>query len=226
MSFVAEFVFSVVILLVAVGCNNQPTGVQQIDPAQVSVNWFRADGKINWEAEKEQRHITTDTIVIHHTASMPGITWRQLSELEYNRLYVPRFKPNIPDPYIKEGTPVQSGHFRTEKGKKVEVFYAYHWLVRADGSTLRLLKDDEVGWHSGNWDMNNRSVAVCFDGDFREEGVKPTAAAMRACAKLIAGYRRKFEIKQVIGHFDVKATECPGPWFRNGGKDELLQLAK
>lgn len=208
--------------ILATGCQKQ-IATSKPDPAQASINWYNPDGTLNWEAEKQQRHIPTDTIVIHHTAHASGITWQELSAMEYQRLYVPRFKPTIPDPYIKKGTRVQSGHFLELGKSNIEVFYAYHWLIRPDGKAERLLQDNEVGWHSGNWEMNCRSIAICFDGDFTED--RPKAAAILACANLVADYRNKFKIKQVVGHFDVKNTTCPGQWFRDGGKEDILLLS-
>lgn len=214
----------IVILLLVTGCK---------PPQDKPVQWFRADGTINWEAEKQP----TDAIVIHHTADAPGMTWQRLSDIQRERLYVPRFKPSIPDPFIPAGTRVQSGHFRDEPHNiaktgehvaivtdKTEVFYAYHWLIRSDGKAERLLKDEDVGWHCGNWTMNCRSIAICFDDNL--VGKKPTDAAMKTCARLLAMYRKKFKIKEIVGHNDVKSsTECPGEWFKDGGRDQLLKLA-
>lgn len=91
--------------------------------------------------------------------------------------------------------------------------------------TERLLNDDEVGWHSGDWEMNMRSVAICFDGDLSQ--TPPTATALRACARLITNYKYKKNraITEVIGHNDVAATECPGNWSRYGGLEQLLAAA-
>ncbi len=219
-----------IILLVAsalVGCNNtvSQAAASTGDISQTQVNWFvDKDGKpvpkgwVNWEAEKQQRKIPTDLIIVHHTAGTGGMTWKELSDLQYQRLYVGRYGIDDPDPLVKGWTP-HSGHYRKVDGKEIEVFYAYHWMVRADGSTERLLKDDEVGWNCGDWGKNMRSIAICFDGNFADS--KPTQAALKAVAKLIAGYQKKFKIKEVIGHKDASATECPGSWWP-AGKDELL----
>lgn len=94
----------------AVGCARE-AGV----PARAQskpINWFRADGRINWEAEKQQRHIPTTTIVIHHTAMTKPASWQQLSEIGRGRVYVPRFRSTNPEPYV-QGRPVESGHYRT-----------------------------------------------------------------------------------------------------------------
>ena len=227
------------IILVAIaalaGCNNTATGAatpptynSQAKSSTVKVNWFAdmhgkpvPQGYVNWEAEKQQKKIPTDLIIIHHTAGNVGMTWKELSDLQFQKLYVGRYGIDDPDPLVKGWTP-HSGHYRTVDGKKMEVFYAYHWLVRADGTTERLLNDNEVGWNSGDWDKNMRSIAICFDGNFTDS--YPSSAALKAAAKLIAGYKKKFKISDVIGHKDAHSTECPGNWWPSG-KDELLKLA-
>lgn len=194
-------------------------------------NWWidKERTLLDWEAEKREKRLPTDHIVIHHTAGDFGMTWQELSQIQYQRLYPTRFKPSTPDPTIAESVAIQSGHFRqlTEgpnKGKWQEVFYAYHWLIRADGSKERLLQDDEVGWQAGNWDINMRSIAICFDGNFTNG--QPNNAALKTCAELIKSYEKKFGIKDenVLGHNKFTSTECPGIWFDNGGRDKLLKL--
>lgn len=231
-----EFIF-VCLLVALLGCQSPTTSAavsietkgSSVPAETVTVNWFNADGTINWEAEKQQKKLPTNTVVIHHTSDRPGMTWQRLSEIQYTRLYVPRFNPSIPDPYISAGTRVQSGHFREEGGKKVEVFYGYHKFIRADGKVEDLLKDNEVGWHSGNWLMNCQSIGLCFDGNFTT--APPSEAALKTCARLIAGYVKRFpdiakNSRPVIGHYDVKAsTECPGTWFRTSGQKKLLELS-
>lgn len=187
-----------------------------LQQATTPTKWRRPDNSINWEAEK----IATDTIVIHHTGEAPGMTWAQLSEIQKSTLYVPRYASKNNDPYVFGETP-HSGHFRREGGQDVEVFYAYHWLVRTDGSTERLLKDEEVGWHAGDWETNCRSIAICLDGDFST--AKPSAKALQAVAKLVAGYQKKFQITRVVGHNEVRVTtKCPGLWFSEGGRELIL----
>lgn len=215
------------VLAPAIGCKGSSTEkiVTQESP---KINWFRKDGSINWEAEKEQRQIKTDTIVIHHTGDKPATAWQRLSEIQFKSVYVPRFNSDNPEPYVK-GMRVQSGHFREENGNRIEVFYTYHWLIRKDGKTERLLNDNEVGWHSGDWVMNCRSIALCFDGNFSTK--PPSEAALKACAQIIAEYAKKFPdiaknpTSQVIGHYDIKNTECPGEWFRQGEKEKLIEAA-
>jgi N-acetylmuramoyl-L-alanine amidase len=187
-----------------------------------SANWYQ----VNWEREKFEKKIPTDTIYIHHTAWTPGATWQRLSEEQKKRLYEARYNIADPDPLVKGQEPY-SGHFRyDDKGVLVEVFYAYHYWVRADGKLAeRLLQDTEVGWHAGNWDENMRSLAIVFDGDY--SGAWPSDAALQMAAGQIAEYCRRFPIKRLRGHYDArKGTECPGKWFDEKGPDGLTGREK
>lgn len=187
------------------------------------INWFNKDGSLNWEAERQQRGIKVDTIVVHHTAAATGITWQQLSRAGYDRVYAPRFQSNDPDPYVKGQKP-SSGHWRKDKDKMVEVFYVYHRLIRANGKIEDLLPLEQVGWHNGDWAMNCRSVAIVLDGDLST--TTPPDAMLRACAKTIVDAETHIgRPLTIIGHQDVKATECPGSWWHAGGKERLTALA-
>ena len=208
---------------------------EKIPPLHInkgSINWFQQkdtkpvkSGFVNWEAEKQQsvledvtKGIPTDVVVIHHAVGTYANDWQKLSDVEYQRLYVGRYNITDPDPLVKGWTP-HSGHYRTVGNKKIEVFYAYHWLIQNDGTAVRLLQDDEVGWNSGDWYMNCRSIAICFDGDLTS--TSPTNAQLQTCGKLLASYRKKFHSKYVVGHKEVSATECPGRWWRSGKADLL-----
>lgn len=176
------------------------------------------------EVEKKEKGIVTDTIFIHHTEWKPNASWRFLSDAQKKRLYGSGFFSwLLPKPH--------SGHYRMVNGKRVEVFYAYHWIVRNDGRVERLLNDDEVGWHSGSRDDNLRSIAIVFDGDFRKRS--PSDKALRAAAKLIREYaERNPRITYLKAHHDVCGKECPGSWFyakdKRGktGRQKLLALSK
>ena len=215
----SPLLFLIVAAVFISGCSQQSTVIR----SQSGVNWFRSDGSVNWEAEKQQKYIQSDTIVIHHTDLTQPTSWEDLSLIGRERLYIPRYASESQDPYVK-GKTVHSGHFRKMSlNGKVEVFYAYHWLVRADGLSERLLADEEVGWHSGDWIMNMRSIAICFDGDFSQKA--PTRKALRSCARLISNYKRRWSSVHLIGHVDVVSTTCPGTWFNLSGRDKLLTLS-
>lgn len=202
------------------GCVHAPQ-VNQPDRRQEGLGYFHRDGSINWDADEAQ----IDMIVIHHSAMKSDASWKEISDLQKETLYRPRYESLDPEPYLKGQEP-HSGHFRAIGDELIEVFYAYQWLIRPDGKSERLLLDKDVGWQAGNWKVNCRSVAICFAGDFTFG--QPTEQATDACASLIADYIKKFPaIKleaNVIGHNEVnKKTICPGNEFLGpGGWKEAL----
>ena len=74
-------------------------------------NWY----PINWEAEKIEKGITTDTIFIHHTAWEPDATWQRMSDEQKKRLYDARYGIANKDPFV-QGQPSHSGHYRYVDG--------------------------------------------------------------------------------------------------------------
>lgn len=168
-----------------------------------------------------------DTIVIHHTSNPPGMSKDRLSGIELMRLYAPYFyvPKSEADKRIK-GKPIYSGHARGGK----QVFWPYHWLIRKDGEAVRLLGDGEIGWHAGNWDVNCRSVAICFDGDY--ENAWPSDAVFASVATIIEKHYPRVAKENILGHREVNPeTTCPSNLFlpsrdRQGWKKDLLDTIR
>ncbi|MEI6296348.1 MAG: peptidoglycan recognition family protein [bacterium] len=170
----------------------------------------------NWDEERK----SVDIIVIHHTKNSPGITWQRLSAMQLIRLYATYYASTL---YEKErhikGQAIYSNHFKDSE----QVFYAYHWLVRMDGSVERLLGDGEIGWQAGNWDVNCRSVAICLDNDF--ENSSPSDLVLSAIVKLIKEHYPRISPENIKGHREVNLkTTCPGNKFLNGWKEKLIAM--
>jgi hypothetical protein len=186
--------------------------------------------QIDWEREKHEKKIATDTVVIHHTAGAPGMTWQALSELQLNRLYVPVYNSESKDPYVK-GTQPRSGHYRyNNQGVLVEIFYAYHAWVRQDKSVEQLLPIADVGWHAGKWAENMRALGLVFDGDF-EKGDGPSDGLLQAAVNQVLEWKKILPLKFLKAHKEVNTrTSCPGEWWdrkdKNGktGKEKLAAL--
>jgi hypothetical protein len=159
-----------------------------------------------------------DAIVIHHTTEEPDIRLSKLSAIGLVRQYALQY---LADDVMGEqvrGQPIWSGHFR--QGKMV--FFAYHWLIRPDGRTERLLEDGYIGWHAGNWDINTRSIGIAFSGDY-EEGAPP-AAQIAAAARLMRRHYPQVARERMYGHCEIVAdTSCPGAPFLQGWKASLLE---
>lgn len=160
---------------------------------------------------------SVDTIVIHHTKNPPGMTLERLNAMQLLRIYGSYFaNPTDPDELHFKGKPIWSGHFYEGQ----QVFWGYHWLVRKDGSIEHILKDNYIGWHAGNWDINTRSIGICIDDDLSEK--EPTLADLKSVAKII---KQTYPNAKVVGHCDINSrTECPGPLFHKSWRQKLLDL--
>lgn len=168
-----------------------------------------------------------DTIVIHHTSNPPGLRPQRLSAIELIRLYAPYFaNPKSEEDAQLKGKPVASGHARDGR----QVFWPYHWIVRGDGRSERLLYDREIGWHAGDWDVNCRSVAIVLDNDY--EAARPSKAELRGIAGLIKNNYRQVPLGRIVGHREVNSkTVCPSNLFLDGPqgkgwKEDLLELMR
>ena len=167
----------------------------------------------NWDEERKP----IDTVVIHHTHNLPGITWQRLSAMHLVRIYLPFYASSK---YEKNKYPKNQAIFSHHFRKNSQTFCAYHWLVRKDGSTERLLDDNEIGWHAGNWDINCRSIAVCLDNNF--ENSTPSGKIIRAVAILINEKYPQIKFNNIVGHREVNSnTICPGNKFLTGWKTKL-----
>ncbi len=169
--------------------------------------------------------VPIDTVVIHHTKNPPGLTPKRLSAMELVRLYAPYYaSPKYANDASFKGQPIYSGHFRNSE----QVFWPYHWLIRKDGTTERLLLDNEIGWHAGNWEINCRSVAIVFDNNYLDD--KPSEIELRAVASIIKENYKNVLKTNIIGHCEAKPTEiCPSKLFldhngHRGWKYDLLDL--
>ncbi len=172
----------------------------------------------DWDGERQP----VDTIVIHHTSREPGLTTKRLNALHLLRLYVPRYQSETSPVLTSDGTsqPIYSGHF-DENGN--QVFFAYHWMVRHNGDTERLLDDSLTGWHAGDWDVNCRSVAICIDDDLSSK--RPSHEAMDSITEIITREYPEIHISptSLLGHREIYSkTICPGSEFVDGWKIELL----
>jgi N-acetyl-anhydromuramyl-L-alanine amidase AmpD len=101
------------------------------------------------------------------------------------------------------------------------VFYAYHWLVRQNGTAERLLKDEYIGWHAGKWDINTRSIGIALSGNF--EHSMPLKLQLRGVANIIRDHYESVSLDRIFGHKEVrKDRTCPGEYF-DRWKPEIMK---
>ncbi len=159
-----------------------------------------------------------DTIVIHHTRNKPKMTLERLNAIQLLRIYG-RYFTNPTDPKEKhlKGQQIWSGHFHNDR----QVFWGYHWLIREDGMSERILSDDYIGWHAGNWDVNTRSVGICIDNDLSEK--EPSETVIQSLADTIRQHYPVVDNAKIVGHSEVNNdTECPGQLFMESWKHRLV----
>ena len=168
--------------------------------------------KTGKDFDEDRRPI--DTIVIHHTASKPGMALSRLNAIHLLRLYARYYNnPRLEDENLR-GQAVWSGHFYEGK----QIFWAYHWLVKENGTAEHILEDKYIGWHSGNWDINTRSIAICIDAYLQDK--EPSEQVLKSMAEVIkTNYPN---VKNIIGHREVNPnTECPGNLFLTSWKEKF-----
>lgn len=90
---------------------------------------------------------------------------------------------------------------------------SYHWIIELDGTTVRTLRDDQRGAHTGGHNTGN--IGICYVGGVDKANKIPldtrTAAQMGAMRRLVRDYQAQHSGIIVRGHRDwpgvVKA--CP-----------------
>lgn len=172
----------------------------------------------NHGSDFDQWRKPIDTAVIHYTGGQPGISWQTLSAIGFLRQYAHDFTvyDDIFGISIK-GQPIWSGHFRGDQ----QVFYAYHWLVRLDGSFERLLDDKYIGWHAGSGEVNSKSVGIVLDGEFVD--VEPPEAALDGIISILKENYPNLKPENILGHREVNPqTVCPGNLFLPVWKQKIL----
>jgi len=180
-------------------------------------------GNTGKDFDKERKHI--DTVVIHHTHGDESMTNERLSAMELLRLYALYYaSPTYENDKDIIDQPIYSGHFRNGK----QVFYPYHWIVRKDGSKDRLLNDNEIGWHSGNWEINCKSVAIALDGNY--ENSTPSEKELSSIAEIIRECYSEINKELILGHREINAkTICPSNLFleqngQSGWKQRIVEI--
>src|SRR6266487_850452 len=155
-----------------------------------------------------------DTIVIHHTEEEPEMSLGKLSAIGLIRQYAFQYLENNVLGHHVRGQPIWSGHFRDGH----MVFFAYHWLIRPDGTAIQLLEDQYIGWHAGHWDTNTRCIGIALSGNYEED--TPPLAQIVATAQIIRDKYAQVQKSRIIGHREVKGeVTCPGAFFLNGWKE-------
>lgn len=131
-------------------------------------------------------------VVIHHTAAKRG------SVESIHQTHLKR-KDSNGNPWLGIGY-----HFVIGNGDGMadgEIEPTFRWREQLHGA------------HAGVSEYNQQGIGVVLVGNFEEQ--PPTQAQLAAVKRLVGTLRAEYSIPatQVVGHNDVKATECPGQLF-------------
>lgn len=167
----------------------------------------------------DEQRLPVDTIVIHHTSAESGYRLSYLNATQMLNIYAPYFaNPTIRSENDLKGKALWSGHFKAGR----QVFWGYHWLMRMDNTPTRLLDDNQLGWHAGNWEINCRSVAICLDNDYEKQN--PSDDILQKLAAHIKDHYPNVESQNIIGHCEARdSTICPGTNFVKTWKPKLVK---
>jgi N-acetyl-anhydromuramyl-L-alanine amidase AmpD len=133
-----------------------------------------------------------NSIVIHHTATTRG-----------------------------DVASIHDSHLKNKDGSgKAWLGIGYHFVIgngngMGDGEiepTFRW-REQMHGAHAGNQEHNQHGIGIAMIGDFNEG--PPSPAQLSAIKRLVGVLKAEYGIgsDQVIGHSDIKATDCPGKHF-------------
>jgi len=131
-------------------------------------------------------------IVLHHTASNSG----DVESIHESHL---KNKDKNGNPWLGIGY-----HFVIGNGSGMsdgEIEPTFRWKQQMQGA------------HAGVADYNQHGIGIVLVGNF-EDG-SPSLAQVTSIKRLVRVLSREYEIEtpQIIGHGDVKPTECPGAHF-------------
>jgi N-acetyl-anhydromuramyl-L-alanine amidase AmpD len=88
-----------------------------------------------------------------------------------------------------------------------------HYIIRSsDGDVTQMVRDQDIAWHAGNWDVNSRSIGIEHEA-FVNDPSWYTGAMYATSAKLVRHLAQKYDIpldrQHIIGHIEVPG--CPNP---------------
>lgn len=97
-----------------------------------------------------------------------------------------------------------------------------HYLV-SDDTIYQFVDNQDTAWHAGNWTMNCESIGIEHvatpDRMMSDSSYETSGALVR---QLSNQYGIPLDRDHIIGHREVKATQCPGTI----DIDRIIQIAK
>lgn len=131
-------------------------------------------------------------IVLHHTASEQG----DVASIHESHL---KNKDKNGNPWLGIGYHFVIGNGRGMSDGEIEA--TFRWKKQMQGA------------HAGIAEYNQHGIGIVLVGNFEEKA--PTEAQIVSLKRLVKVLMRDYEIgaTEIVGHSDVKPTECPGNHF-------------
>jgi len=91
-----------------------------------------------------------------------------------------------------------------------------HYVVRSsDGQVTQMVREEDVGWHAGNWSYNEQSVGIEHEGYVDDPGKWYTTAMYSSSAALTSDIADRNSIPldrtHIIGHVEVPGATHTDP---------------
>lgn len=87
----------------------------------------------NWDEERKG----INSIIIHHSGTLPDIPISAINALSLIRLYAPIYSQKSNDQF---GLPIWSNHFYDNK----ITFIPYHYIIEQNGKINQILEDSQI----------------------------------------------------------------------------------
>jgi N-acetylmuramoyl-L-alanine amidase len=87
-----------------------------------------------------------------------------------------------------------------------------HYVLGGDGRVWQMLRERDIGWHAGNWDINQRSIGIEMEGfAYRPGFYNPVQLeeAARLVREITARHAIPRDRQHIIGHFEVPHPRDP-----------------
>jgi len=98
---------------------------------------------------------------------------------------------------------------------------AYHYIVDLEGNSKNTRPEEEIGYHSGKWFLNDKSISIALAGNFSIQNLgKDQSNELKRLVSAVSA-RHALKREDWIFHKDVKATQCPG---NNLNKKEIFDF--
>lgn len=148
---------------------------------------------------------TINTIVVHHSAGSASETIESVNEEH-------RKKDWDSGAGIAYAKPSSLGYY-----------IQYHYFIDWSGKITQTRTDAEIGWHAGNYAINQESLGICVQGNFNVS--VPNEAQTKSLAELMSRKTQEYQIKatNIFPHRLATSTSCYGSRLSNFWANQFMK---